>query len=65
LAGNTNPLDDLIMGTEDAATTWGVSQDHIKRLCREGKCIAKQIGNTWVLLKEQQNPTKKRGRVNK
>lgn len=58
-AHKKNPLDDLIMGTEDAAAEWEISQDHVKRLCREGKCVSKLIGKTWVLLRNQPNPTKK------
>jgi hypothetical protein len=56
-----NPLDDLIMGTDEAAIIWGISQDHIKRLCRDCKCISKRVGNTWILLRDQPNPCKKRG----
>jgi hypothetical protein len=51
-----DPLDQ-IMGTEDAARIWGLSQDHIKKLCRAGKCRARLIGKTWVLLKDQPNPS--------
>ncbi|WP_336604263.1 helix-turn-helix domain-containing protein [Paenibacillus sp. MMS18-CY102] len=52
-----DPLD-LIIGTDDAAKLWNISQDHVKRLCREGRCTAKQIGKTWIILKDQANPTK-------
>lgn len=45
-----------IMGTEEAATRWGLTQDHIKRLCREGKVKAVLIGRTWILEKDQPNP---------
>ncbi|WP_423230492.1 helix-turn-helix domain-containing protein [Clostridium cylindrosporum] len=44
------------MGTEEAAERWDLSQDHIKRLCRDGKVIAKRIGKTWVLERDQPNP---------
>lgn len=57
---NDNPLDDLIMGTEDAARLWNISQDHVKRLCRDRKCIAKQVGKTWIILKDQPNPSKRK-----
>lgn len=53
-----NPLDN-IMGTEEAAKLWGLSQDHIKRLCREGKVKCIRIGKTWVLDKNQPNPVQK------
>lgn len=46
-----------IMGTEEAAERWQLSQDHIKRLCRDGKVIAVQIGKTWVLERDQPNPS--------
>lgn len=45
-----------IMGVKEASELWGLSPDHIKRLCRDGKLIARNIGNTWIILKEQQNP---------
>ncbi|MFB5678824.1 helix-turn-helix domain-containing protein [Paenibacillus terreus] len=47
-----------IMGTEEAAEKWGLAQDYIKRLCREGKVSATLIGKTWVLDKNQPNPKK-------
>ena len=47
------------MGTEDAAKLWGYSQDHVKRLCREGRCIAKLIGKNWILLRDQPKPQPK------
>lgn len=47
---------DRVMGTEEAAERWELSQDHIKRLCRDEKVIAKRIGKTWVLERDQPNP---------
>lgn len=47
---------DGVMGTEEASERWELSQDHIKRLCRDGKVIAKRIGKTWVLERDQPNP---------
>lgn len=53
---------DQIMGVKDAAKLWGMSADHIKRLCREKKLIARNIGKTWILIKDQPNPrTRKAG----
>jgi len=49
-----------IMGTEEAAKLWGLSQDHIKRLCREGKVKCIRIGNTWILDKNQSNPSQQK-----
>lgn len=47
-----------IMGTEDASNLWGLSQDHIKRLCRDGKVKATLIGKTWIIDKNQDSPKK-------
>ncbi len=47
---------DHIMGVEEAGERWGLSSDHVKLLCREGKVEAKKIGKTWVLVKDQPNP---------
>lgn len=58
---NIKRIEELVMGTEKAAELWGLSQDHIKKMCREGKCEAFRIGNTWILLKDQPNPKKKKG----
>jgi hypothetical protein len=52
-------LRDLIMGTEEASKLWGLSQDHIKKLCRLGRCEAIQIGKTWIIMKNQPNPKMK------
>ncbi|QGQ97037.1 DNA-binding protein [Paenibacillus psychroresistens] len=49
----------LIMGTDEAADLWGISQAQVKRLSREGKCNATLIGKTWVLQRGQVNPSKK------
>lgn len=52
---------DQIMGTQEASQLWGyTSQDHVKRLCREGKVKCVQIGNTWVLDRNQPNPRQKK-----
>lgn len=53
------PLDN-IMGTEEAAELWQLSQHHVKKLCREGKVKAKRIGNTWVIDRNQPNPSQKK-----
>jgi hypothetical protein len=54
-----NPLNE-IMSTEEASKTWGVHQDHVKRLCREGKVICRKIGKTYILQKNQPKPGMKR-----
>lgn len=48
---------DHIMGTEEAAGLWGISQDHVKRLCREGVVKARLIGKSWIIDKNQPNPS--------
>lgn len=48
---------DGVMGTEEASERWELSQDHIKRLCRNGKVIAKRIGKNgyWNVISRIQN----------
>ncbi|WP_276352110.1 helix-turn-helix domain-containing protein [Cohnella caldifontis] len=50
-----SPLNE-IMSTEEASRLWGVHQDHVKRLCREGKVNCRKIGKTYVLERNQPNP---------
>jgi hypothetical protein len=45
-----------IMSTEEASKIWGVHQDHVKRLCREGKVLCRKIGKMYILQKDQPNP---------
>lgn len=54
-----------IMGVEEAAGIWGLSPDHVKRLCRDGAVKAKKIGNAWVIDKNQPNPKKRNYRRKK
>lgn len=51
---------DQIVGVQEAAEMWGLSPDHVKKLCRDGEVAAKKIGKTWVVMKGQDNP-KQRG----
>jgi excisionase family DNA binding protein len=44
------------MSTEEASKLWGVHQDHVKRLCREGKVICRKFGKTYILRKNQPKP---------
>lgn len=46
-----------IMGVEEASELWGLSPGTIKNYCAEGKVIAKKIGKTWIINKEQNNPS--------
>ncbi|KAA0782577.1 hypothetical protein [Bacillus sp. BB56-3] len=50
-----NPLEH-IMGVKEAGEMWGLSADRVKGLCQSGAVIAKKIGNSWVLDKNQPNP---------
>lgn len=52
-----NPLDE-IMSCQEAAEIWGLSPHYIKNLCKEGKVIAKCIGKTWIIDKNQPSPKK-------
>jgi hypothetical protein len=54
-----NPLE-LIMGVQEASERWNLHPDHIKRLCERGVVQARKIGKTWVLLKDQPNPAKRK-----
>lgn len=47
-----------IMGTEEASKLWNLSQDYIKHLCQRGELKAIRIGKTWILDKNQPNPSK-------
>lgn len=50
-----NPLDH-IMGVKEAGEMWGLSADRVKGLCQAGEVIAKKVGNSWILDKNQPNP---------
>lgn len=45
-----------IMGTEEAAAKWGLSNAYVKNLCNQGKLQARKIGQTWVLDVNTPNP---------
>lgn len=53
-----------LMTTEDAADLWSLSQVRIKDLCAAGQIIAAKRGNTWLIIKGQDNP-KQRERNNR
>jgi len=36
--------------TEEAAKLLGLSQDHVKRLARDGTIKATKVGHYWVIL---------------
>lgn len=54
-----------VIGVEEAAKLWNLTPGYIKNLCAEGKIEAKKIGKTWVIAKEQDNPsqTKKERKI--
>jgi excisionase family DNA binding protein len=47
-----------VIGVEEASELWGLSAGYIKNLCAEGKIKSKKIGNTWIIDKTQENPSK-------
>lgn len=47
---------DQIMGVKEAGEMWGLSADRVKGLCQSNEVVAKKIGNSWVLDKNQPNP---------
>jgi len=56
-----NPLDH-IMSTREAARKWGITQDSVKRLAREGKIIARKLDHDdpkspYIILADQTYPT--------
>ena len=51
------------MGVEEAAERWQLSSGYIKNLCASNKVIARKIGKTWIILKNQPNP-KERNEMN-
>ncbi|MHA4153263.1 hypothetical protein [Bacillus cereus] len=54
-----NPLEH-IMGVKEAGEMWGLSADRVKGLCQSGEVIAKKVGNSWILDKNQPNPKGRR-----
>jgi hypothetical protein len=47
------------MDTAEAAKLWGVHQDWVKIMCREGKVKCRKMTRGYILLKDQPNPVKK------
>jgi hypothetical protein len=52
---NADPLN-RVMGTDEAAAIWGLSQSWVKQLCLDGKVEARRIGKHWILKRNQPNP---------
>jgi excisionase family DNA binding protein len=40
----------LMYSTKEAAEKLGLSQDHVRLLCRKGIIEAKKLGHDWVVL---------------
>lgn len=53
---------DQIIDVQEASKLWGLSPDHVKLLCRTGEIEAKKIGNSWAVLKDQENPKKRKNK---
>lgn len=49
-----------VAGVQEMSEIWGLSPHYIKNLCQQKKIIARNIGKTWIILKEQPNPSKTR-----
>lgn len=47
-----------VMGVIEASRLWGLHPDYIKKLAQQKKVIARKIGQTWILVKDQPNPKK-------
>jgi hypothetical protein len=45
-----------LMTTEEASLIWDLSADRIKALCASGAITAAKKGNTWLILRDQDNP---------
>lgn len=54
---------DRIIGVNEAAELWQLSPGTIKNYCARGRIKAKKVGKTWIIDKEQPNPSKKEGDV--
>lgn len=56
-----NPFD-YIMSTKQAAEKWGLHQDTVKRLARQGKIIARKLDpddpySPYLILRDQDKPS--------
>ena len=49
-----------IMGVDEASELWTLSPGYLKNLCAEEKIQARKVGNTWIILKNQENPKMKK-----
>lgn len=49
---------DHIMDVKKASEKWGLSEVHVKRLCRDGEVKARKFGKIWIIDAAQENPKK-------
>ena len=48
-----------VIGVDEASELWNLSSGYIKNLCAERKIKSKKIGKTWIIDKDQPNPSSK------
>ncbi|MCP3742721.1 hypothetical protein [Rossellomorea sp. BNER] len=58
LSNRRTALDNVI-GVEEASELWDLSPGYIKNLCADRKIIAKKVGKTWIIDRDQPNPSTK------
>lgn len=56
LQSKLDSLMSQLMTTEEASLIWDLSADRIKALCASGAITAAKKGNTWLILRDQDNP---------
>lgn len=61
LLGDVTELEHLI-SVDEAARMWGITPQHVRRLCESGDIRAKKVGRQWIIDKRQENPTLHRKR---
>ena len=54
-----------IMGVNEAAEKWGLRPSYVKDLCAAGKINAVKIGKTWIITRDQKNPSVKKEEIKK
>lgn len=47
-----------LISVEEASKIWGLSPGYVKKLCAEGQIVAKKIGKTWVVYRDQKKPNR-------
>ena len=49
-----------LISVNEAAELWGISRPRVKQLALEKKIVCAKIGSTYIILKNQQNPARKK-----